>query len=282
MNPPWPQHLIAELAARRCVIFLGSGVSAQAVNAEGRRPSTWGQFLTGATNLVQDQNERQYIQQLIGQGKYLLALQCIFDHSDRGDYNRFLRGEYLEPRYEPTQIHEDIVMIDPKITITTNFDIIYDKACRDEGHTVIKYYDSNIIEHLRSDQRLIIKAHGTIESTQEMIFTKSKYFETKKKYAEFYNILQAIFITNTILFIGCGMEDPDINLLLETVYLTTGESLEHYVVTREGVNHNQVKDWKNSYNIKTLTYGPTHDDLVTEIRNLRTAVEAYRTSNNLF
>lgn len=272
----WPQHLIAELATRRCVVFLGSGVSAQAKNDEGKRPSTWGQFLASAVNLVTNQSEKEYVSQLISENKYLLALQCIYEHSDRGDYIRFLREEYLEPRYKPTQIHEDLVLLDPKIVITTNFDIIYEKACHDEGHTVVNYYDTNLIENLRSDQRLIIKAHGNIRNIREMIFTKSKYFEAKKNHPEFYKILSAIFITNTILFIGCSMEDPDINLILENVYITTGDALSHYVVTIDNINQNLENDWKKSYNITTLKYGPTHDELASNIKSLVEEVLAYR------
>lgn len=48
----WPDRLVEDLAKKRCVIFLGSGVSANSKNDEGQHPPTWANFLTeGADSL---------------------------------------------------------------------------------------------------------------------------------------------------------------------------------------------------------------------------------------
>lgn len=44
MSEIWPANLVEELAYRRCVIFIGSGVSATAKNGEGQSPETWSVF----------------------------------------------------------------------------------------------------------------------------------------------------------------------------------------------------------------------------------------------
>lgn len=41
----WPERLVEDIARRRCVLFLGSGVSANSVNKEGERPKTWTEVL---------------------------------------------------------------------------------------------------------------------------------------------------------------------------------------------------------------------------------------------
>jgi len=272
----WPEHLITELAERRCIIFIGSGVSATAENIAGRKPKTWGTFLEDSLTLVQEGNDKEFIKGLIREKNYLLALQCIYDHSDNNEYINFLRNEFSTPNYQPSSIHTDIAAIDAKVVITTNFDKIYEKACYGDGHSIINYTENNLIENLRSNQRLIIKAHGNINDIGNMIFTKRQYFEAKRQYSEFYNILSALFITNTILFIGCGLNDPDINLILENVYKTTGSTLSHYVVSLDDVDANIIKDWKESYNINTLKYGPDYPDLGPNIEALKDAVLSYR------
>ncbi|MGG4266191.1 SIR2 family NAD-dependent protein deacylase [Peribacillus simplex] len=272
----WPEHLITELAERRCIIFVGSGVSATAKNNSGRSPKTWGVFLEESLSLINEGSNQEFIKKLIREKNYLLALQCIYDHSDNNEYVNFLRNEFSTPNYQPNSIHRDIADIDSKIVITTNFDKIYEKACYGDGHTIINYTETNLIENLRSNQRLIIKAHGNINDIGNMIFTKRQYFEAKRQYSEFYNILSALFITNTILFIGCGLSDPDINLMLENVYKTTGTTMSHYVVSLDDVNPNIMKDWKDSYNINTLKYGPDYSDLAPNIENLKDAVLSYR------
>ena len=42
MSDIWPDNLVEELAYRRCLIFLGSGISATAKNDAGESPDTWG------------------------------------------------------------------------------------------------------------------------------------------------------------------------------------------------------------------------------------------------
>ena len=41
----WPAELISDLARRRTVLFLGSGISRNSTNTEGRKPKTWVAFL---------------------------------------------------------------------------------------------------------------------------------------------------------------------------------------------------------------------------------------------
>ena len=40
----WPLHLIDELARRRSIIFLGSGVSKNSAGIAGKRPPLWKEF----------------------------------------------------------------------------------------------------------------------------------------------------------------------------------------------------------------------------------------------
>ncbi|MCL8034387.1 SIR2 family protein, partial [Pseudomonas aeruginosa] len=62
---------------------------------------------------------------------------------------------------------------------------------------------------------LIIKIHGSVDSTDKLIFTRKDYSEARTKYRNFYQIIEALSLTHTFIFIGCGTNDPDIRLLLE-------------------------------------------------------------------
>ncbi|EIW19589.1 MULTISPECIES: SIR2 family NAD-dependent protein deacylase [Pelosinus] len=278
----WPVDLIEDLALRRCIIFLGSGVSATAQNSSQERPKAWKEFLLTASELIANKKDKVHTKRLIKEGNYLLALQCIYDSIGNNQYFTLLQSEFLTPRFEPSDVHKDIVDIDPKIAITTNFDKIYDKACFSDAHTIITYdQHEGLINNLRSDQRLVIKAHGTIDAIQNMIFTKREYFAAKKNHPHFYKVLAALFMTNTILFLGCGLNDPDIALLLEHVYITTNSYKSHYAIVFDAVHPSVEKDWMESYNVKALKYGPSYEDLIPNIRNLKDAVVAYRQRRGL-
>ena len=158
-----PETLIEELASKRCILFLGSGVSATAKDKDGKSPLTWKEFVDGIKNTIKNPNKEdlEYIEDKIKKEDYLLALQAIYDTTKKADYTRFLENQFKHD-YEPSNVHKYIQKIDSKIVITTNFDKIYENLCSSSTYTVMNYSDTrNIVHAIKSPQNLIIKAHGT-------------------------------------------------------------------------------------------------------------------------
>ncbi|MES2818675.1 MAG: SIR2 family protein [Pseudomonadota bacterium] len=275
----WPNMLVTEVARRRCILFLGAGVASSAKTEEGTRPLTWKEFLTAAANLA-PMVHRPEIESLISDKKLLLALQAIRDQADAGDYQALLDKCFNNAAFIPSDLHRTIFSLDSRLVITTNFDKIYEKHCltaSTEGFKVIPYYSSSLGDEIRSDTRLIIKAHGSIDDISKMVFTKAEYHTAKELYSSFYSILKALLLTNTCIFIGCGMDDPDVLLLLEEVRITANPKRPHYALLREGSHSGFVKsDLASSYNIKVLEYGPEHSDLISDLEALLELVEGKR------
>ena len=71
----WPEKLIHDVARRRCVAFIGAGVSRRAVAANGNRPPLWKQFLEIA--LTRCGGSKAEINRLIKGNDYLSACQLI-------------------------------------------------------------------------------------------------------------------------------------------------------------------------------------------------------------
>ncbi|MBW8311610.1 MAG: SIR2 family protein [Rhizobium sp.] len=264
------------------MLFLGAGVSASAVDQDGKRPKSWVQFLLDACTLVKDAEKQTKIKSLIDERRYLLALEAIAIESDAGDYQQFLSREFNNPNFSPSKLHEAILGIDSRIVITTNFDKIYERLCLgsgSEGYKVLPYYSDSLGDELRSDTRIIIKAHGTIDDVKKMVFTKSEYHEAKKNHPDFYTMLRAIFLTNTAIFLGCSLDDPDLLLTLEDVRITASGTRPHYILVLNGANSSwELRDWQKSYNIKAIEYGPAYDDLTTALQDLRNRVATLRSS----
>lgn len=281
MTIDWPATLVNEIAKGRCVLFLGAGVSATAKDVFGKRPPDWKAFLSSACSLVKDVSKRSSVEALISEGKLLVALQAIKDLSDQADYHAFLDGNFNSPQFEPSELHRIINALDARIVITTNFDKIYERYCFSaeggmDAFKVIDYRASILADELRSDTRLIVKAHGTIDKIDEMIFTRAQYHEAKRDHSRFYDVLRAIFLTNTIMFIGCGLEDPDMLLLLEDVRITGRQNKPHYALIKQGKHEFQIRDWRATYNIAVVEYGPDHESLTDELQNLLEQVEIAR------
>lgn len=276
----WPKTLVTEIARKRCILFLGAGVAASATNSEGKRPKEWKEFLTAAVDLVHVQAKKDAISALIAQNKFLLALQAIRIEADPGDYQGLLNECFNDATFVPSDLHKVIFNLDSRLVITTNFDKIYEKHClttSTEGFKVIPYNSGSLGDEIRSDTSLIIKAHGSIDEIARMIFTKAEYHAAKEEYASFYAILKALLLTNTCIFIGCGMDDPDVLLLLEEVRITANPNRPHYALLRADSHSPYVKqDLESAYNVRTLEYGPSHDDLVTDLKELQEQIDAIR------
>jgi hypothetical protein len=179
-------------------------------------------------------------------------------------------------------LHNKILDLDANVVITTNFDKIYEKYCEStssDGYKVVSYDSSELSDLIRSDTRLIIKAHGSINNIQGMIFTRTQYHEAKKKHPNFYTLLKALFLTRTCIFIGCSMDDPDILLALEDVKITASSNLPHYAIMKDPVDNYSKDEWLNAYNIEVLGYGPNYSDLVEELGALVQEVEIFRDTN---
>ncbi|MGK4098194.1 SIR2 family protein [Bacillus altitudinis] len=275
----WPDNLIEELAYRRCILFLGSGVSATAKNDEGNSPQTWPEFLKKITELINNPSadDLSFIHRMIEQENYLLALQVIYDLCDPGAYSKYLKDQFSRGNYKPSTVHKDIKEIDSKIVITTNFDKIYESLCNESQYAVHDYTKTkSIISNIKSPENVIIKAHGSIDDTDEMIFTSKQYYKKQEENAEFYTLLRSLFQTHTVLFLGYSLSDPDINLVLQSIRNTSNSSTPHYIVIKAGISEHVIKQWEETYNVRCLIFGPEYENFIEDIECLKNRVVGLR------
>ena len=206
--------------------------------------------------------------------KILLALQTIYDLCDPGEYSNYLKEMYLRKGYAPSNVHKLIKDLDSKIVITTNFDKLYENACSDlQGCMTFDYTQTkSIIGCIKSPESIIIKAHGSIDDTEKIVFTAQQYYRAQEEYPEFYRLLSSLFLTHTIVFLGYSLQDPDINLLLQFLHNTANTSCPHYLVSKSGNSTQLIKHWKNTYNVSLIEYGDSYDYFEKSLEELRDLV----------
>ena len=86
-----------------------------------------------------------------------------------------------------------------------------------------------------------------------------------------------LFLTNTLIFVGCSLDDPDMLLLLEDVHIVGQHEKPHYALIRSGqANEFVAKDWRETYNIQMLEYGPNYEDLIPSMEALLEEVQGQR------
>lgn len=192
-----------------------------------------------------------------------------------------LRDVFQAPNYKPSRIHEAVFRIDPKVVITTNYDEIYDNYCKQgtsaNGYNICIHNEDHLISDLRSPIRSIIKAHGCISNSKETILTRSQYFNAKLKYSNFYKVLNSLFITNTILFIGYSLSDPDIQLVLENSHIASIGSHPHYACLGNDSHSSLRAEMTSAYNIEFIEFqAGNYIELEDGLKELADEVENYR------
>jgi len=275
----WSDELINDIARRRSVIFLGSGISCNSRGARGEIPKAWKEFLENASSNLRP---NRHIRSLLIKQDYLTSCEIIKRNLGRDRFHQLLRDNFSTPRFAHAPIHEAIFKLDSRIVATPNFDKIYETYASHEakGSIIIKHhYDDDVAGVIRSDDRIILKVHGTIDSLDRMIFTRKEYAAARSKYENFYKLLEALALTHTFLFLGCGVNDPDIKLLLEDNFFLHPSQRSHFFVSPKRELHPEIIGIiEDTMNLKILQYDKrnSHLELLESINNLIEQVDHKR------
>lgn len=283
----WPNQLVSDIARRRAVILIGSGVSKHSEKA-GKRPPTWREFLTKA---IEDcpGGAPKHISEALERGDYLHACEWLKLRFDE-EWVGYLRETFQAPGYPPSALHEHILALDSRVVFTLNFDDIYERAAhalKAGSHIIKSYHDLDVSEFLRGPGRYIVRVHGSLDSPQNLIFTQADYARARVKNSTFYEAFDAALMTHSFIFIGAGYADPDVNLLLENQMFSFPTSQPHYFVTSVQSNNDLKSSLRKNRNLKVIEYDKkdeNHSGLVDEIHELVDQVEDARlelvTTNN--
>lgn len=273
----WPDEVVNAIARRRSVLLIGSGVSANAQTDEGKRPPTWGDFLrTGYDKLGK---RLPYIQSALKSYSYLEA--CEYIRIEMGEqWQGHIRSEFSTPNYKAAPIHKAIFDLDSRIVASLNFDKIYENYAikASEGTVVVKsYYDGDMREAVSGSDRYIIKPHGTVDTISKLIFTLEQYGTARNANAEFYEVFSSLLHTHTFICIGCGLSDPDLQLIFEDYRYKHNEA-PHFIVLPSPVPEPKRNLIKRTRGMTVLTYSPKdhHIELTNSIQALVSLVSAKR------
>lgn len=281
----WPDNLVDTIARRKCVLFLGSGISANSCNEEGKHPATWETFLRDilAKRSAKLDSHKTVIEKLLAEKDYLMACEVIVDTIGEDDFGDLAADEFRRPGYKPCEVHKEIYLLDSRLVITPNIDRIYEQYAMNASNSSIvakSYHEDDIAKYLRTTDYLIIRAHGYVDDTTKIVFTHRQYSVARCKYSAFYKLLDALILTHTFVFLGCGINDPDIKLTLENSNFLYPGCRPHYFVTAEGSYEHEISEVLfNNRNLELITYDNadgTHANLLTSLQELNLKVEAAR------
>jgi hypothetical protein len=278
----WPDDLVEDIGRRRSVLFLGAGISKNAQNDKGERPKNWEEFLSSAAASVADTAKKHEIQACLKDKDLLTACELVKKYLQADVFKAKLLEEYSDKGFGSGDVHDDISHLDSRYVLTTNFDKLYENRANEiQNNTVLvkNYYDRDVADVLRRRQRCVLKIHGTIDSPERTIFTRSAYAQARTEHGHFYRLLEALLLTHTFIFLGASMRDPDIQLLLEDQAFRFSGTRPHYMIMpNDGASTAVLEIIEESMNLRTLLYDPTdnHSELADSLSDLRELVATKR------
>lgn len=263
----WPAGLVKELADRRALLVVGAGLSATATDSSLNNPPTWGSLISDLCDAAVPVADRPLVKNLITAKKFPEAAEEVMARSDRQSLNLAFQKILVDPKFTASQAHKDLMTIDQPIIVNLNYDRIFENHCiglDSASYVVTHYYQNDFVRSIRSPRRVILKLHGSTDDSDQVIFSLSDYNKIKKDNTENFKVLEALLLTKTVLFIGCGFNgDPDVEGLLTEAALSNAAVYPHYaLVSDQGDELAFARAKREGMNLKFLSFDVGEDPTV--------------------
>jgi NAD-dependent SIR2 family protein deacetylase len=190
------------------VFFVGAGVS-----TISEYPQWWELVNRFHSSLYGNPKEGNY-----SSDEFLRIPQIYYDVEGEKAYDTILEDIFKVEK--PTNpVHDKILALNPVHIITTNYDELIDKACSQRG----RYFSVISAEEdvaKATSPRYLLKVHGDFRrgyKGKNVVLKESDYMNYEQNYPLISNLMKTIMATHTIVFIGYGLGDYNINSLLNWV-----------------------------------------------------------------
>lgn len=156
--------------------------------------------------------------------------QWLYNARGEKEYNDKIREILNYNRNpQPNPIHKELVSLEPKHIITTNFDDLIEKAL-EERQKHLPGVPYNIISKdsdfpYASTDRFIVKMHGDW-NLMNFIFKEDDYLNYSKNMPLTESFVKGIFSSNLVLFIGFSFSDSNLKQIVNWVKEILGKDFQ--------------------------------------------------------
>ena len=218
--------LIGLIRKNKVAPFLGAGVSASA-----GYPS-WFQTLKELGERLENVNT-DVVDDLLANSEYLEAAQLLFDVSESQLQNHIRTTFRTKADIEEDKnLIPEIIRLLPRLCtgamITTNFDTLIEDwfktniAPEFDGILYGQQHNHNFVSKLLKGDRCLLKLHGDATQPISHVFTQNQYLASYGEdeidfTRQLPKALRQIYVTNSLLFLGCSMQQDKTIELFEKV-----------------------------------------------------------------
>lgn len=248
------KELIEKIAQKKCVLFVGSGLSV------GAGYPDWYGLMLKMIEKAKDSapvEDLKDLQSSLEKGDYLQIASYFREQVSSQEYHNFLLSIFASDEKRPTENHLRIVRLPLPFIVTTNYDKLIESAYY-EVHKLmapVRHHKSADLGTLiASDKFFIFKSHGIIDNLETIILTRNDYNQLIYDNQAYRKFIETLFLTKTLLFLGFSLNDPDFNLFSEYLaYIFKGKMPRSYALLT-GVSNLQMRTLERERNIKVIFY----------------------------
>jgi hypothetical protein len=234
-----------ELFEGTAVIFLGAGAS---IGADSERAI--GRGVPGSGALTKAVAERFGIDlRYDADGNLLSVLRSIAtfavkNRRDESTVKRFVIDHIRPQCGSSLQAHRALASVNPHTVITTNYDDLYESACREADKPLEKVVSPEQLTRIPWDSPRLLKLHGDLEAPKEIILTRDDYRKWQREAGGLKDKMVATLQESLCIFVGYGVGDENLHDILNRIEKNLGDSsLKHFALVHE-VDEMAAAEWE--------------------------------------
>lgn len=259
--PAVPPALVKAFRDGECVLYCGSGVSAQAGFPY------WQSFIQDLTewtinNKFVDRELGASLKAALAQGQYdSVSDNLVSKMRDRQpELNKYLSDIFLRRASLPDSV-KLLKGLPFSAVMTTNFDNLLEQAFDDKSTASLTPADADLLlQCLHKREFFLLKLYGKLEKPDTVMLAPSQYEDFTRGNLVFSSFMETLLISRTVFFVGSSLEG--IQGYLKGIGLSRQKRRTHYAlvpVTGEAwqAKANPLND---RYGIEVLPYSPSSED----------------------
>ncbi len=239
-----PKELEEAVRKNELIVFVGAGLSYNLLNIKKQPLGGWSNLvLQILLHLKEEGYDVDHLITLVPRCQPIKVLDLIDDDSNlpKKRISDFIK-DFLDLDDENEfNLHKKLYQLSSKI-ITTNYDTAFEKAIPElRKNRAYKGKNYELTKHKEVNASLLFKLHGCFEDADSMVLFPQNYkdlYENTHKDAEHsILVLKNIILNKSILFVGTGMGDFQINNLFKEIKNLQGDHYQkHYIITKTALD----------------------------------------------
>lgn len=197
------KRIIEASQTESLTFFVGAGVSKLSDAPK------WSELIDAFSDRIGREKKLYYSNE-----EYLSIPQMYYYSIDQDDgkYYDFINNCFGSKKLIPNAIHKMLLDLNPHAFITTNFDDLLETAASENCQSFKVVACDDEISEINGN-RFILKLHGDLNH-RNIVLKEEDYLNYSENFKLVETLLKSIFATNTVVFIGYGLNDYNIKLIL--------------------------------------------------------------------